>query len=91
MARYKMSPERLIKRMLNNYADCIVVDNGIVDYEESCYRMAVKIMETMPPTQQESVFVAPFEDEQDCYDYIVKKIPGLCEGMIEFAEENDLC
>jgi hypothetical protein len=85
-----MSQERLINRILHSYADCLVLDDGEIDYEESCYRISCRIKETLSETQQDSIFGTPFNDQQDCFDYIVKKIPGLCEGMIEFAEENDL-
>lgn len=47
-------------------------------------------METLSESQQDSIFGYEFEDQQECFDYIVKKIPGLCEAMIEFVEENHL-
>lgn len=90
MARNWMSQPRLIKRLLNNYADCIAVEDGEVNYEESCYRISVKIMETLSESQLNSVFGFVFEDQQECFDHIVKKIPGLCEAMIEFVENNEI-
>ncbi len=91
MARNKMSQERLIKRILHNYADCIsLFDNGEVNYEDSCYNISIRLMETMSESQQDSVFGFEFEDQQECFEYLFKKIPGLCEGMIEFVEENEL-
>lgn len=90
MARNHMSQDRLIKRILHSYADCLVLEDGEVNYEESCYNISFKIMETLSESQQDSVFGFAFEDQQECFDYIVKHIPGLCEGMIEFAEANGL-
>ena len=90
MARNHMSQDRLIKRILHSYADCLSFDDGELNYEESCYRISIRIMETLSESQQDSIFGFEFEDQQECFDYVVKKIPGLCEAMIEFAEENNL-
>lgn len=85
-----MSQQKLIKRILHNYADCLSFDDGELNYEESCYQISVRMMETLSRSQQNSIFAKEFDDQQECYDYISRMIPGLCEGMIEFAIENDL-
>ena len=85
-----MISDGVIRRIIGTYPDCITTDDeGNLEYEESCYRVAETMMETMPETQIKSVFGFVFKDFRSCYDYIYKKIPGLCEAMIEFTQSDD--
>lgn len=90
MARNHMSEDRLIKRILHNYADCLSFDDGEINYEESCYNISFRMMETLSESQQDSIFGFVFDDQQECFDYLLKHIPGLCEAMIIFSSENNL-
>ena len=85
-----MKDDRVISRLLHSYTDCITIVDGELDYEETCWKMATRVMESMLKSQQASVFGTTFDDVQECFDHIVKKIPGLCEGILVYIEEKGL-
>lgn len=81
-----MNPENLLNRIVGNFPDAIVTDeDGYLDFEESVYNIAVKLLDKLPSSQQYSVFGRAFEDYDDMYNHLYKNVPGLREKLELFV------
>jgi hypothetical protein len=81
-----MKVDNLLNRIVGNFPDAIVTDeDGCLDFEESVYNIAVKILDTLQTSQLYSVFGQAFIDYDECYDYLYRKLPGLREKLELFV------
>ena len=72
-----MKVENIVKKLLNSYVNDIVVDDGVLDFENTLYNFSESIMRRMDDSQQKYVFGKVFENTEDCYDYLESKLPSL--------------
>jgi hypothetical protein len=85
----KMIQENLVKRLINTYTDCVVTDyEGELDFEETIFNFANRIINDMKDTQQKSVFGKVFESCEECYDYLENNVPSLRYSLELFVNDE---
>ena len=72
-----MIKENLSKRLINTYVECIVTNDGELDFEETIFNFSKRVVNTMEVSQQKSVFGKAFESYDECYDYLESNVPTL--------------
>ena len=83
-----MIQENLVKRLINTYTDCIVTNyEGELDFEETIFNFANRIINDMKSTQQKSVFGNVFESCEECYDHLENKIASLRHSLELFVND----
>lgn len=80
--------ENLVKRLINTYVDEIIIVEGELDFENTVYGFAVKIVEEIDPSQQKSMLGYTFDDYDECYSFIIKNIPTLRHELEKFTEKK---
>ena len=73
----KISQDELGKKLINTYIDCVVVDDGVLCYEETLCNLSREIFDKMTDVQQKSIFGKIFESYDDCYNHLEKFVPSL--------------
>ena len=84
-----MIQENLVKRLINTYTECVVTDDeGELDFEETIFNFANRIINDMKDTQQKSVFGKVFENCEECYDYLKNNVPSLRHSLELFVNDE---
>ena len=84
-----MIQENLVKRLINTYTECVVIDyEGELDFEETIFNFANRIINDMKDTQQKSVFGKVFENCEECYDYLENNVPSLRHSLELFVNDE---
>lgn len=83
----------IAKRLITSYPNCIVVfdeDNNIIDFEETVYNFAERIIENFDDKRQTYYFGQPFLSLEDCVTYLKNNVQNLYEACQEFVEIQSL-
>ena len=84
-----MIQENLVKRLINTYTECVVTDDeGELDFEETIFNFANRIINDMKDTQQKSVFGKVFGSCEECYDYLENNVPSLRHSLELFVNNE---
>lgn len=88
MPRKPLTREEIAKRLVLSYVNEIVTDDdGNLDYEETVYRFAIKVVDEMPMEKQYAMFRDKFTSYDDCFDCLMR-YTSLREELELFLIEN---
>lgn len=88
-AQRTMNKDNLVKRLVGAYPDSIICIDGELDYENTLYNMAAKIIDTIDEGHQISIFGKSFCDENECYNHLIIHVSELREYLENYIH-NDI-
>jgi hypothetical protein len=83
-----MIKDNLVKRLINTYTDEIIIEDGELDFENTVYNFAVKIVDEIDPSQQKSMLGYVFDDYEECYSFLENNLPTLRHELEIFTDKD---
>jgi len=84
----RYSNDAVIDMLIATYPGAITVEDGLVNFDDTCDNFTEIIMEKFEPGRQKYYFAREFEGYNDCKRYVRNELQRLLERCQEFVDEH---